>query len=189
MPNPGLQVVELRKFLSQGKSGGSSPGSGALRLLQQPTGNVPEQTRQRRVLNSHQLLLCLISLVKPTLPKQSEEIKCSTYFGLQELRTPTSLGFSQKFPTDALHSFIFHMKQCRNNHKTCSLSSTHPAEPSLLPRKCQKLLAFHPHQLQVLSTPQDVAARVPGRRDPPVTVPTPPAVCQGSSVALPRDAR
>lgn len=66
------------------------------------------------------LPLCFISSLRQSLPKQSQEIQCSTYFGLQEMRTPTSLGFSRKFPTDTLPSFIFHMKQCRKNHKTCS---------------------------------------------------------------------
>lgn len=161
MPNPGLQVVELRKFLSQGKSGGSSPGSGALCLLQQPTGNVPEQTRQRRVLNSHQLLLCLISLVKPTLPKQSEETKCSTYFGLQELRTPTSLGFLQKFPTDALHSFIFHMKQCRTTTK-----------PALSPARTQQSQVFSLGSARSSSpfTPTSCRSSAPHRTWQPVSL-------------------
>lgn len=147
VPNPGSQVGELRQFLPRAKPE-------APHLLWEPLPSEGADWERAQAAPCTELTpappLPHLQSTSPTLPKQSEEIKCSTYFDLQEMRTPTSLGFSQKFPTDALRSFIFHMKQGRNNHKRCSLQ--HPAEPSLLPRRSQKLLPFIPYQLQVLST-------------------------------------
>lgn len=120
VPNAGVQEL----------SGGSScPGAMAQSpgLLQE----LPQRARAGEAALHSQLLLC--SLLELTPPKQSEEIKCSTYFGLQEMRTPTSLGFSRQLPTDALHSFIFHIKQCRNNHK-----------PALPPARTQHSQDFSP---------------------------------------------
>lgn len=153
-------VAPRKPFLTQGESGGSSPGSGAIRLLNQ---NVPEQTRQHRLLYSHQPPSCLPSLTKPALPKLSEEINCPTYFGLGAMWTPTVCGLLPKIPNRRCSLFHFSPKTVQEQ----------PRNPLFSRGRAQKLLAFHPHQLQVLSTPQEVAPPCLAASVPPITAGTP----------------
>lgn len=146
---------------------------------------MPEQMRQHRLLCSHQLLSCLVSLMKPIPPKQSEEIKCPIYFGLQEMWTPAFLGVLGKTSNQSSSFLNFPHKTLQSDRKTCSLQHP-PAEQSLLPRKGQKLLAYKASRLQHPAgrgTPLPCGQPPPRRREPPVPVPAPPAVCRGGSAA------
>lgn len=91
-------------------------------------------------------------------------------------------------------SSLFHFSHQTAQEQPQNLLCLQPAPSTAKtsPHKCQKLLTFPPQQLQVLSTPREVAPRVPGQRDPAVTVPklqpvpgglcSPSLVCQAASV-------
>lgn len=109
--------------------------------------------RQHRLLCSYQLLSCLISLMKPIPPKQSEEIKCPIYFGLQEMWTPAFLGLLGKMPNQSSSFFNFDTKHCKTTIKPLSPAPTLQNKISSLERVRSSLPVKPLH----CSTPQDMA--------------------------------